>query len=118
MKHLYTRLTMTIPGAGKAIHLADLEESGSDCLVHRMIALTPDEVIAGAARVDKPGTNAEKMHRAGQIDVPKTTVPHPDTYGDYPDITTQHLSRRLCGLVGRSATAFPRTGLTSSRTGD
>lgn len=83
MKHLYTRLTMTIPGAGTAIHLAELEESGSGCLVHRMIALTPDEVIAGAARVDKPGTSAEKMHRAGQIDVPK-----PPSHIPTPTVTT------------------------------
>ena len=92
VKHLYTRLTLTIPGAGTAIHLADLEETGNDCVVHRMIALTPEEAIAGAAHVDKPGTAQEKLTRAGQIDIPKTTVPHPDTYGDYPDITTKRLS--------------------------
>lgn len=92
VKHLYTRLTMTISGAGTAIHLAHLEEAGTHCVVHRMIALTPEETIAGAAIVDKPGTPEEKLARAGEIDIPKTTVPHPDTYGEYPDITTKRMS--------------------------
>lgn len=81
---LYVKTTLSIPGAGTAIHVAEMQQlDARSCRIHRLIAQTPDGQIAGAVRGDK---------RVGSIDKPNSTVPHPDTYASYPDIDAEYLN--------------------------
>lgn len=78
---LYVKTTLTIPGAS-ATHVAELREvTSSECEMVRIVALAP-QGIAGAATKDT---------RVGNIDMPSSKVPHPDTYGDFPDISAEHI---------------------------
>src|SRR5699024_3035547 len=58
----YVRTTLSVPGAGMAIHIAELKELNSQvCEMLRLIALDPNNSIVGAAAGDA---------REGNIDMP------------------------------------------------
>lgn len=79
----FVRTILTVPGAGTAIHIAELEEiDQTSCRMLRIIELAPDESIMGLAGDGRS---------AGQAPEPVDVVPHPDTYGDFPDIETSRL---------------------------
>lgn len=81
---LYVRTILTVPGAGTAIHVAELTEIDTQtCLLHRLVALAPDESIVGAATPEQS---------YGEVDLPQTQVPHPDTYHRFPDIEAKQVS--------------------------
>lgn len=69
---MYVRTTLLVDGA-QAVHVAELEDLGGICHMHRLIAITP----AGP----RPAEIQQKI------------VPHPDTYGDYPDIKAEYITR-------------------------
>lgn len=72
---IYIRTELAVPGVGAAIHLAELLPlDGQRCRMLRLIELTPDGQVVSAG----PG--------------PQPVVPHPDSYGDFPDIDYQHIS--------------------------
>lgn len=80
----YVRTELTVPGAGTAVHIADLEEiDQTTCRMKRIIELAPDDTIMGFVGEGRS---------AGQAQAPMDTVPHPDTYGDFPDISVTRLS--------------------------
>ncbi|MDO5032210.1 hypothetical protein [Corynebacterium sp.] len=96
--HLYVRTTMTIPGVGTAIHVAELEELGPQaCAMQRMIALAPNDAIMGAAT---PTTSV------GNADIPQKQVPHPDTYGDFEGIEAERISAEDFHTLWSEATAL------------
>lgn len=79
----FIRTELTVPGAGTAIHIAELEEiDQTTCRMLRIIELAPDESIMGLAGEGRS---------AGQAPEPMETVPHPDTYDDFPDIDATRL---------------------------
>lgn len=80
---IYVRTTLTVPGAGTLINVAELAEtSSSHCTMVRMIELTPDGIIAGTYCEGKVTGNANE---------PLDTVPHPDTYHQYEGIEAEYL---------------------------
>lgn len=99
LKH-YVRTDLTVPGVGTAIHIAELEEINStSCAMVRLIELAPDESIMGVT----DGKNV-----AGATTAPASVVPHPDTYGEYPDIKATRLSTEEFEALWSEATAkFP-----------
>lgn len=85
MAFLYVRTELVIPGAGTAIHIAELEEIDAQmCTMHRMIAMEGGGAIMGIA---------ENGKTTGNVDMPTQTVPHPDTYDQYPDISAEHIEQ-------------------------
>src|SRR5699024_9890994 len=79
----YVRTTLSVPGAGMAIHIAELKELNSQvCEMLRLIALDPNNSIVGAAAGDA---------REGNIDMPTKQVPHPETYDQFPDIEATYI---------------------------
>lgn len=83
MKH-FIRTTLTVPGAGTLITIAELEEiSPQSCTMVRMIELAPDETIMGAYTEGRT---------VGQANEPLTQVPHPSTYHQFEGIEAAHLS--------------------------
>lgn len=101
MAFLYVRTELVIPGAGTAIHIAELEEAGAQiCTMHRLIALDAGGVIMGLA---------EKGKTAGNVDMPSKTVPHPDTYDQFPDISSSRITHdEFEGLWSEAKAKFPR----------
>lgn len=84
VKRHFIRTDLTVPGAGSLISIAELiEVDATTCTVRRMIELDPSETIMGAFVGGRS---------VGQINQPQETVPHPDTYSDFPDIEVRHLS--------------------------
>lgn len=80
---LYVKLVMEIPGAGTAIHAAELEPiDAANAKLHRLVELDPVGVVRG-------GAQGEKF--VGLAAPPQSVVPHPDTYDDFPDITAEYL---------------------------
>lgn len=81
---IFVRTTLTIPGAGSVVNIAELTElSAQECRMERMIELTPDHSIAGAfidGRV------------IGQANRPLDTVPHPNTYDQFEGIEAEHIT--------------------------
>lgn len=96
----FVRTELTVPGAGTAIHIAELEEiTSSTCKMVRILELAPDDTIMGLAGQGRS---------AGQAPEPAETVPHPDTYSDFPDIATSRLSAEEFNALWSEATAkFP-----------
>lgn len=82
-RHLYVRTDLFVPGVGTLINIAHLEEiDDAQCTLRRMIEMNGEEAIMGAA-VDG--------QTVGAINKPNETVPHPDTYDQFPDITATYL---------------------------
>ena len=103
VKRLYIRTDLTVPEAGSLISIADLIElDGSSCRVARMIELDGSETIKGAYLEGRA---------VGQINTPQDTVPHPNTYGDFPDISYRTLSEEEYEALWTEATTkFPELG--------
>ena len=94
---IYVRTTLTVPGAGSVVNVAELAElNDRECRMVRMIELTPDHVIMGAFIDGKI---------AGQANEPLDTVPHPDTYDDFPDISAQYVDQSRFDALWSEATA-------------
>lgn len=98
--NIHVRIELSVPGAGTIIHVAELAEMDSQtCAMIRIIELDPSETIRGAATREKS---------AGMANVPNPVVPHPDTYGDFPDIEHRLLSpEEFEGLWAEAAATFP-----------
>ena len=89
MSTLYIRVDLTVPQIGVSTHIAELvEQSPQLCAMQRIIELDPSGAIQGAA-------------------TPKVTV-HPDTYADFPDITSTPIDVELFDALWAEAIAkFP-----------
>ena len=95
---MYVRTTMEVPGVGSAIHIAEMEEvNANTCTMLRMIALAPNDAVAGAATPSKA---------VGNADITQRQVPHPNTYNDFPDITAEHISADEFAALWREAVAL------------
>lgn len=97
---LYIRTEMSIPGAGDAVHLAELETLDDTlCRLYRMIELGPGDAIVGAATQGRTVGGSQK---------PNELVPHPDTYHQFPDINAQLLTEaEFEGLWNEARALFP-----------
>lgn len=97
---LYVRTELSIPGTGKAVHLAELEPLDDTlCRLYRMIELDAHGSIVGAMNHGKT---------VGGSQQPNELVPHPDTYEQYPDITAEMLNEReFEGLWSEARAIFP-----------
>lgn len=96
----YVKTTLSVPGAGMAIHIAELKELNSQmCEMVRLIALDPNNAIVGAAHGDV---------REGNIDMPTKQVPHPSTYEQFPDIDATYIEQsEFDGLWTEAQAIFP-----------
>ncbi|AIU33737.1 Hypothetical protein CulFRC11_2192 [Corynebacterium ramonii] len=75
---------MSIPGVGTSNHIAELEPaSATECRLHRLLEVDPSNMVCGAARGGVV---------VGMAAPPQNTVPHPESYADFPDIETAYLS--------------------------
>lgn len=97
---IFIRLTLDVPGAGSVIHTAQLRPlDARTCQLIRIIELAPDGTIHGGAT---PTTSA------GLQTDPQRIVPHPDLYGDFPDVTAEVLSEKeFDTLWQQTITQFP-----------
>ncbi len=99
-KFLYIRTTLSVPGAGSATHVAELEELSEDtCRLIRVVSLAPKDVVEGAAT----------PHIAnGNIDIPQEIVAHPSTFDQFPDITATAVpAEEFEALWAEAALKFP-----------
>ncbi|WIM67674.1 hypothetical protein QP027_11415 [Corynebacterium breve] len=99
VKH-YVRTTLTVPGAGTLITVAELVElNAQSCTLIRMIELAPDETIMGAFAAGR---------LVGQANQPLEQVPHPDTYDQFEGIEAVHLTAdEFEGLWAETRAKFP-----------
>ncbi len=100
---MYIRTTLEIPGAGTAIHVAELEEINAEaCRMVRLIALAPNDAVVGLAT----------PHRAvGDAQAPQEIVPHPDTYDQFEDITAEVIdAAQFHALWSEAVALFPAFG--------
>lgn len=99
VKH-FVRTTLTVPGAGTLITIAELQEISSEsCTMVRMIELVPDETIMGAFADGRI---------VGQANEPLEQVPHPNTYDQFEGIEAEHLSpEEFEGLWAEVRAKFP-----------
>lgn len=82
--YLYVRTIMSIPGVGTSNHIAELEPTNAtECRLHRLLEVDPTNSVCGAARDGVV---------VGMAAPPQPTVPHPESYADFPDIETAYLS--------------------------
>ncbi|WP_018340561.1 hypothetical protein [Corynebacterium caspium] len=96
----YIGLLMKEPNGGQLVHLAELrliDETTAELL--RLLELDGEEIIKGA------GT-PEKMY--GTPNIPERYVPHPDVYGNFPDVSLRIISQEVFGALWAEAEAiFP-----------
>ena len=97
---LFVRTTLTIPGAGSVVNIAELVElSPHECRMVRMIELTPDHAIVGAFIDGRVIGNANR---------PLDTVPHPDTYDQFEGIEAERVTAdHFEGLWAEARAKFP-----------
>lgn len=100
MSTLYIRVDLTVPQIGVSTHIAELvEQSPQLCAMQRIIELDPSGAIQGAA--------TPKV-TVGMASAPEPIVPHPDTYADFPDITSTPIDVELFDALWAEAIAkFP-----------
>ncbi len=100
---LFVRIDLTIPGAGAVTHAAELEElDARRCTMVRIIELDGTGTIHGAGRPVE-GVSA------GMANAPEQVVPHPDTYGQFPDISCTPLrAEEFEGLWAEALARFPQ----------
>lgn len=73
---MYVRTTMEVPGVGSAIHIAEMEEVDvNTCTMLRMIALAPNDAVAGAATPSKAVETQTFPSARYHIPTPTTTSP-------------------------------------------
>lgn len=99
----FIRTELTVPGAGTAVHVAELEEiDAATCRMLRIIELTPDDRIMGLSGEGRTG---------GNVPEPAEVVPHPNTYANYPDIEATRLSsEEFDALWSEAEVKFPERG--------
>ncbi|QGU03279.1 hypothetical protein CKALI_12205 [Corynebacterium kalinowskii] len=87
MKLLYVKTTLRVPGIAPVVHLAELEhaEGSPLCKPARMLEATEDGLITGAFRRQPPLNH-------GMSHPPQQLIPHPDSWGDLPDITSDRMT--------------------------
>lgn len=87
VKLLYVKTTLRVVGVGAVVHLAELEhvEGSPLCTPARMLEATEDGRITGAFR-RQPALNH------GMPSPPQQLIPHPDSWGDLPDITSERVT--------------------------
>ncbi|MBC3186500.1 hypothetical protein H7347_07950 [Corynebacterium sp. zg-331] len=97
---LFIRTILTIPGAGTATHVAELHPLGAErCRMARIVEVDPSGRPTGAAVGDR---------HYGMDTPPQEIVPHPDTYGAFPDVSAEELSaEEFRALWARAVAAFP-----------
>ncbi|WP_080794344.1 hypothetical protein [Corynebacterium pacaense] len=107
---IYVRTTIEIPGAPAVIHLAEMtplidapDSAPAMCALARIIELSGDEkgeTITGAGRIPGPSR--------GLAAEPNEVVPHPDSYADFPDISSEMITSDVFeGLWLEAAAKFP-----------
>lgn len=109
-KVIHVRTEIEIPGNPSAIHVAEMKEldhatpeSPALCTMVRIIELAgtgAGETVTGAGVIGgvQVGLAAE----------PNETVPHPDSYADFPDIKARIItSEEFEGLWVEAITKFP-----------
>lgn len=95
---LYVRTTLTVPGAGTAVHVAELAELDTHtCEMRRIVALAPNEAVIGAATTSRA---------VGNIDIPRERVPHPATYAAFPDISSEAIEATTFNALWSEAAAL------------
>lgn len=96
----YVRIDLTVPQIGVSTHIAELvEQSPELCVMQRIIELDSSGAIQGAGTPE---------HVVGMTNQPEPLVPHPDTYADFPDITSTRVDAELFeGLWAEAAAKFP-----------
>ncbi|KQB84679.1 hypothetical protein [Corynebacterium oculi] len=97
---LFIRTTLTIPGAGTAVHVAELLPlSEEECRMVRIVEVDPSGNPVGAGIGDR---------HYGMDTPPQEVVPHPQTYSAFPDISSETLSAgEFQVLWERALQAFP-----------
>lgn len=97
---LYVRIEMTIPQVGTTVHIAELEELNTQmCTMRRIIELDAQGSIQGGAYGDK---------MVGLAAPPADVVPHPNSYGDFTDISATNLNAdEFESLWAEAITKFP-----------
>lgn len=97
---LFIRTTLTIPGVGAAVHVAELHPLNAEqCRMARIIEVDPQGNPVGAAMGDR---------YYGMETPPQEIVPHPDTYSAFPDVSAEPLSaREFQSLWERALGKFP-----------
>ncbi|WP_342318722.1 hypothetical protein [Corynebacterium mayonis] len=101
MKH-YVRIHYTVPDlGGELLNIAELEEvSPGTCTMVRMIELDPAERITGAYADGRV---------VGQANEPTSSVPHPDSYGQFDGINATRLTaEEFEGLWVKARAKFPQ----------
>ncbi|MDY5839208.1 MAG: hypothetical protein SPJ78_00580 [Corynebacterium camporealensis] len=84
-QYLYMKTTLSVPGVGSAVHVAEMrEQDANSCTMLRMVALDPNEAVAGIA------TPAASK---GNADTPQEVVPHPNTYDNFPNISAEQVAQ-------------------------
>lgn len=102
VKLLYVKTTLRIDGVGSVVHMAELEhvEGSPLCTPSRMLEATEDGHLTGAYR-RQPALNHNMANPPQQL------IPHPDTWGDLPDITSETMSAdEFEGLWQEAMAAF------------
>ncbi len=96
---LYVRIDLSVPGASMT-HVAELLPlNDSQCEVVRMIELNAHDAVTGAGTA----TNSIVM----QVPV-SDVVPHPDLYGNYPDIDARIIQKQdFDALWSEAVRSFP-----------
>lgn len=86
MKELYVKTTFAEPNLAATVHIAELApiQGTNMCTMTRLIEMLDGQNVTGiwSAR----GTNKGLMNK------PNKHVPHPDSYGDFPDINVEMIS--------------------------
>ncbi len=97
---LFLRTTLTVPGAGTAVHVAELHPlDARRCRLARIVEVDPEGRPTGAAAGDR---------HYGMATPPQAIVPHPDTYGDFPDVSAERIDAEEFGRLWATAVAaFP-----------
>lgn len=86
MNLIYVKTTMQVPGMQDVVHYAELEHlPGSPlCRPLRMLEAS-GSTITGAFRRD-PALSV------GMANEPQQIIPHPDSWGDMPDISSERMT--------------------------
>ncbi|MCS4535472.1 hypothetical protein [Corynebacterium sp. HS2168-gen11] len=100
MDRLYIRLDLEVPGAGSTTHIAELDPISSEaCNLLRIVELDPAGTVQGMATPEKT---------LGITTPPQPVVPHPNQYGNFPDIKTQAVTEtEFEELWEQALTQFP-----------
>lgn len=87
MTYLYVKTTMQVSGLAPIVHLAELEPvpGAPLCRPARMLEVAADGAVTGAYRRTPELT-------VGMSSPPQQLIPHPDSWGDLPDIASERIS--------------------------